>query len=109
MSPAEWQHRLDQADTKEGVVAVVNDFLALWSIEDLGQLPTGFEPGTFNNSEQVKSYALKLARRHTIGVGEMSTMHRMATFFTKAALRIFKINEDFSEDAERRESGRGGS
>jgi hypothetical protein len=110
MSSHVWQRRLDAAMTSDSVVLVVNEFLILWTPDELARLPLDCAPGRFNTSEQVKSYALKLARRHMIGEDDASALHRMATFFTRAALRIFKINEQPSEaDADRRESGRGGS
>ena len=93
MSALGWQRRLDQASTREAVVEIVNDFLALWTHAEIVQLPHDCAPGNMDNADQVSDYALKLARRHTIGVGDLSGMHRMATFFTKAALRIFQIDE----------------
>jgi hypothetical protein len=98
-----WQHRLEEAATAEAVLHVVNDFLAPWTPEEIAQLPADCRPGVFEDTEQVNLYALKLARRHTIGIGEVSVMHRMATFFTKAALRAFQINEAFLGDMPSRE------
>jgi hypothetical protein len=108
MSIAGWQHRLDEASTPEDVVDVVHDFLALWKQEDIEELPFDCRPGGMASAAQVNSYALKLARRHTIGIGDVSAMHRMATFFTKAALRLYQINEEGFSDVprERREGGR---
>ena len=57
---------------------------------------------------QITDYALKLAHRQTGGIGDLSAMHRMETFFTKAALRIYKINEivDAMKDREEVEQPR---
>jgi hypothetical protein len=93
MSISGWQHRLDAASTKEGVVQIVDDFLALWRADEIAQLPPDCRPGVIDCATQVNSYALKLARRHTIGNGDATEMHRMAIFFTKAALRLFEIKE----------------
>jgi hypothetical protein len=109
MSALGWQHRLDEASTTDAVVRVVNDFLALWTPEEIALLPADCKPGVFDNTEQVNHYALKLARRHTIGIGEVSAMHRMATFFTKAALRAFQINEVFRDVRNDERGGRASS
>jgi hypothetical protein len=110
MSAAAWQNRLDEASTRDEVVLVVQDFLALWKPEEIAQLPADCLPGTIEDADQVNSYALKLARKHTIGTGDVSPLHRMATFFTKAALRVFQINDlSVQVRAEKREGGRASS
>jgi hypothetical protein len=110
MSAVAWQDRLNEASTREDVVLVVQDFLALWNTEEIAQLPSDCVPGTIENAAQVNSYALKLARRHTIWIGDVSALHRMATFFTRAALRVFQINDISAQvRAEKREGGRASS
>jgi hypothetical protein len=93
MSIAGWQHRLDEASTHEAVVRIVDDFLALWRADEIAQLPPDCRPGVIGNAAEVNNYAMKLARRHTIGNGDATEMHRMAIFFTKAALRLFEIKD----------------
>ena len=88
-----WQRRLDDAATKEEIVAIANDFLMQWSEEELAQLPDDCQPRPMENADQVNAYALKLAHRDTVVPGYASALHRMATFFTKAALRAFQIDE----------------
>jgi hypothetical protein len=95
MSSIGWQGRLDEASTKEDVVSVVNDFLVLWTREDIALLPADCKPRMVDNADEVNTYALKLARGYTFAIGEVSPMHRMASFFTKAALRMFQIEEVF--------------
>jgi hypothetical protein len=110
MSAAAWQDRLNEASTREEVVLVVQDFLALWKPEEIAQLPPDCMPGTMEDAAQVNSYALKLAHRHTIWIGDVSALHRMATFFTKAALRVFQINDLSAQvRSEKREGGRASS
>jgi hypothetical protein len=92
-SPSGWQRRLSEASSPEDVVGIANEFLAQWSQEELAQLPVDCAPAAMVDAGQLTDYALKLAHRHTIGSGDLSAMHRMATFFTKAALRVYKIDE----------------
>ena len=96
MSPSGWQQRLNDAFTKEDVVGIVHDFLALWSREEIAQLQSDCVPGRIVHADDVNTYALKLAYRHTLETGDASAMHRMATFFTRAALRIFELDDGFS-------------
>jgi len=107
MSPAGWQQRLNDAFTKKDVIDVVHDFLARWSREEIAQLQPDCKPGRMVHPDDVNTYALKLAYRHTLESGDSSAMHLMATFFTRAALRIFEIDEGFS--AEDRDQPRDGS
>jgi hypothetical protein len=110
VSAAGWQRRLNEASTEEDVVLVVNEFLASWKAEEIAQLPLDCKPGVIENAAEVNSYALWLAHRHTIGVGDVSAMHRMATYFTRAALRIFQINEVLSEvQGDKSQDGRAAS
>ena len=95
MSGSGWQRRLNDAATKEEVVAVANDFLAQWTPEDMALIPDDCQPHPMEDTDQINSYALKLARRDTIAPGHVSALHRMATFFTKAALRVFQIDDLF--------------
>jgi hypothetical protein len=96
MSPAGWQQRLNDVFTKEGVVEVVHDFLAHWPREEITKLEADCKPGRMVHPDDVNTYALKLAYRHTLETGDTSAMHRMATFFTRAALRIFELEDGFS-------------
>ena len=88
-----WQRRLNEASTEDGVVVVVEEFLALLSQEEIAQVPEDCRPGVIDDAARVNSYALQLARQPTIGIGEFSAMHRMTTFFIRAALRIVQIRE----------------
>ncbi len=111
MSAFGWQRRLDDSSTPQEVVEVANDFLALWTSEELAQLPLDCLPDPLAGAGQLNSYALKLAHRDTITTGAVSPLHRMATFFTKAALRLFQIEDTtHAEHGERRNKGerRGG-
>jgi len=93
MSAFGWQRRLDDSFTVQEVVDVANDFLALWTAEDLALLPADCMPGSVGGASELNGYALRLAHRDTI-TREISPLHRMAAFFTKAALRLFEISDN---------------
>lgn len=92
MSGSDWHGRLKEASTERDVIAVCNRFLTVWTFEDLGKLPAACQPKTVVELEDVGPYALKLIA--PLGSGDASTapmLHRMSTFFTKAALRLLQI------------------
>jgi hypothetical protein len=87
-----WQKRLDEASTLEEVVDVCRDFLVLWKPAELAELGVDFRPAQHLEVGDVSPYALKLLMK--MGVGDRATapmLHRMSTFFTKAALRLADI------------------
>lgn len=92
MVPLGWQGRLDESSTGEGVVLVCQEFLALWKPEELAELPATCRPKTIFDAEEVTTYALRLIRQ--LGTGDRATdpmLHRMTTFFTRAALRLARM------------------
>jgi hypothetical protein len=92
MSAIGWQQRLEQASCEEDVVDVCRDFLAPWTPEEIAQLPASCRPGDHFASGDVTRYALKLIG--VLGIGNRATapmLHRMSTFFTRAALRVGQI------------------
>lgn len=93
MPNSEWHGYLKEAATEKDVVAVCNRFLTLWTFEELGRLPAACQPKTVVEVEDVAPYALKLLV--PLGKGDATTapmLHRMSTFFTKAALRLTQIS-----------------
>jgi hypothetical protein len=104
--PTGWQSRLDEASTKDDVVGVCKEFLALWTAEELAQLPASCQPKAAIAAEEVNYYALTLIRQSDIGDRSSAPLlHRMSTFFTKAALRLAQITVQSAElFSERRKS-----
>ena len=89
-----WHSNLSEASTERDVIAVCNRFVTGWTFTELGQLPAICQPKSVIGSEDVSPYALKLIAY--LGNGNAATapmLHRMSTFFTKAALRLLQITE----------------
>ena len=92
MSDGGWQGHLNEAATQLDVVNVCNQFLTMWSAADLAELPEACRPKDVIALEDVSPYAVKLVLE--LGDRDDTTarmMHRMSTFFTKAALRLVEI------------------
>ncbi|HUP30397.1 MAG TPA: hypothetical protein VM122_09510 [Usitatibacter sp.] len=97
-----WHGRLSEASTQDAVVGVVQDFVSILADSELDELPTGCRPGPMTNAQQVTVFALMLAHRHDGDPKTAPALHRVATFFTKAALRIYQIGERSHEVAAER-------
>lgn len=97
-----WHGRLSEASTQDAVVGVVREFVSILADSDLDELPTGCRPGPMENAQHVTVFALMLAHRHTGDPKAAPALHRVATFFTKAALRIYQIGERSHEVATER-------
>lgn len=106
MTTIGWQGRLNEAPTRESVVAVVQDFVSILPVTELDELPSDCRPGPMENAHQVTVFALMLAHRHNGDPKAGPALHRLATFFTKAALRIYQIGERSHEVAAERRSPR---
>jgi hypothetical protein len=92
MSDGGWQGHLNEAATQRDVVSVCNQFLTMWTEADLAELPESCRPKPVIALEDVRPYAVKLVLE--LGNRDDTTarvMHRMSTFFTKAALRLAEI------------------
>ena len=100
MTTAGWQRRLDEASTQEEVVLVVNDFLAVWTRDEIATLSEDCRPGPIENAQNVNAYALKLAHYQlSADLRASPELRRMTSFLTKAALRIYQILEHTGEFA----------
>lgn len=105
MTSTGWQQRLEWASTTGEVLQVVNDFLSLWTTEETSRIPEECRLVRVDTPMQVTAHAYKLAHRHmATELGDPLT-HRMASFFTKAALRMMQI-EETSAEASRTQQGK---
>lgn len=93
-----WHGRLHEAVTEEDVVAIVRDYVALWSPEELGRMPPELRPGKFVDGEDVNSFALALVQAQ-MGRGTESEdlLHKLGAFFSNASLRLAQILARMSE------------
>ena len=101
-----WQGRLAEASTPESVVDVVQEFVAGIGAAERDQLPDDCRPGAMGNVQQVIVFAMKLVHRHDGDPKSAPMLHRMTTFFTRAALRVYQIQERSHEVAAERRPAR---
>src|SRR3954470_12448816 len=80
-----WQGRLDQAMTREDVVGVARDYMALWSPNELSCLPANLRPGKLVDSDDVSDCALRFIQAE-MGRGTEAETHvgKLRAFFSRA-------------------------
>jgi hypothetical protein len=100
MTSSGWQERLDQAGSTQDLIGVVNEFLSLWTAEETQRIPEDCRIAYVTSVQQVSAQAYLLAHRKS-GKND-AAMHRLSTFFTNAALRLFRIAEGEADGAEPR-------
>ena len=100
-----WHGRLNEAMTPDDVVTIARDYVALWSPQELGQLPVDLRPGKIVDAEDVGSFALALVQAQ-MGRGTPAEMlvHKLGAFFSSASLRLSQILARSSEVAVERSS-----
>ena len=102
----EWQARLDQARTSQEVLEVTRAFVSLLGVADISEIPEGVMPGLLDNPKHIEHYAVKLAHAYLNHEGARAQgLHRISSYFTKAALRIMQIEGRINPEI--REQGAG--
>jgi hypothetical protein len=89
-----WQAELDLASNEDEIAAVCNEFLNTWTADELSELPSSCRLADGIDGEAIGPYAIRLIA--ALGTGDRASapmLHKMATFFTKAALRLVDVME----------------
>jgi hypothetical protein len=91
-----WFAQLDNAKTASAVVAIVRDYLALWSPEEIALLPVAVRPGRLRDSADVADLHAHLVEeyRKTRASGDaLAALQRLTGFFARASVRIAQVGE----------------
>lgn len=90
--PLSWQQRLASASTESEVVDLARDFVAQFSPYEIMTLPQHCRPGKLHDSNNVTEYAFAVVRhRCDDGEGVTYAVHKLADFFSQAAVRLSQI------------------
>jgi hypothetical protein len=93
-SPASvgWQGRLAAASSREDVVDVARDFLALVGPDEVARMPVDCRPAKLVDGEDVANYAVTLARRSCDpDCFADHNLQRIAAFFGDALGRLSQL------------------
>lgn len=87
-----WQGRLAAATSREAVVDVARDFLALVGPEEVARMPVDCRPVKLVDGEDVANYAVALARRSCDSdCFNDHDLQRIAAFFGDALGRLSQL------------------
>lgn len=102
MTPS-WFRQLDAASSVAEVVAVTRDFFAMWSPEEIMELPESCRPTRFRDAidlETLHRCAVE-AFRNTRATGpELVLLKKLAGFLGRACGRIAQLNSEAADAAE---------
>jgi hypothetical protein len=103
-----WYGQIQAAPTIADVVAIVRDYIALWSPEEMAMLPAAARPGRVRDASDVTDLHERLVEeyRTTRASGEaLATLQRFTGFLVRASLRMAELARDEGErEAARREA-----
>lgn len=107
MTPS-WFRQLDKATSVAEVVAITRDFFALWSPEEIVQLPASCRPARFRDAADVEDLHRRAVEefRSTRATGsELVLLKKLAGFMGRACMRIAQLNSE-AADADEPEAAR---
>jgi hypothetical protein len=96
MAMISWFAQLDNAQSGPAVVAIVRDYLALWSPEEIALLPPAVRPGRVRDASDVAELHARLVEeyRNTRASGDpLAALQRLTGFFARASVRIAQVGE----------------
>ena len=102
MAMISWFGQLESAQTPSAIAAIVRDYLALWSPEEIALLPAMVRPGRVRDAADVTDLNARLveAYRNTRASGDaLAALQRLTGFFARAAVRIAQLGDDGREES----------
>lgn len=82
---------LRAATSEQEVVRLAQDYLALWSPEELASIPRHCRPGHVRDAEDIADAAMELTRARIGSFEEESRLTEMETFFAQACVRLSQL------------------
>ena len=92
-----WYDAISQAADRKSLAALVNDYLAMWSPEEMGRLPADCRPDRIRGVEDIGYWRQTLSNSYCSGAvhhEESGTLSRLIGFLTAAAERLAILDAD---------------
>ena len=89
-----WIGQIENAHSTADVVAIVRDYIALWSPEEIAALPADVRPGRLRDEADIADLHDRLveAYRTTRASGDaLATLQRLTGFMARASIRIAEL------------------
>ena len=97
-----WIGQIENAHCVADVVAIVRDYIALWSPEEIAALPPSVRPGRVRDESDVADLHERLveAYRTTRASGDaLATLQRLTGFLARASIRVAELGGELRDDA----------
>ena len=94
MTPS-WFRQLDQATSVAEVVAITRDYFAMWSPEEIVQLPKPCHPARFRDATDLETLhrcAVEAFRKTRAAGPELELLKKLTGFIGRACVRIAQLN-----------------
>ena len=102
---ASWHVQMDRATSVDEVVAIVRDYFAMWTPEEMGMLPPACRPGRLREAAQIDELnrCAVEAYRNTRASGKaLELLQRLTAIVGRAVVRIAQLR-DAGEEPEVRQ------
>ena len=89
-----WHSRVDKARTAEDVVALMRDYVATLTPEQLGQLPERYRPLRVKAEDDLEYWTFRLSSLRTLERPDPEFAQDLFMHFLHASLRITQIHRE---------------
>ena len=88
----DWKALLDDAETERDLVVLARDYLAMWTPQEIAELPVDCRPGPVRDGEDITYWAFEFTRRQIAATEDdpalAARLLKLRTFFSHAAERL---------------------
>ncbi len=98
-----WFRMLDNAATPAEVVAIVRDYLAMWSPEEIALLPERARPPHVRDStdvEELHRSAVEAFRKSRASGDALALLRKLTGFVASASVRLAQLHEATAAETE---------
>jgi hypothetical protein len=102
-----WQAQMGRAASVDEVVAIVRDYFALWTPEEIALLPTPCQPGRLRDASQIEELNRNAveAYRNTRATGQaLELLQRLTGIVGRACVRIAQLRDASEPPVEARQN-----
>lgn len=85
---AAWKRLIQDAQTTDDVLGLVNDFIAGWQPAEVERLPEDCRPTRIADVNDVSDYAFRLVRHQCARDEDAIELQKMVAFFVAASQRL---------------------
>jgi hypothetical protein len=100
-----WLAQMDRTTSLEEVVAIVRDYFAMWTPDEIASLPRACQPGRLRDAEQIEELnrcAVEAFRNTRASGPKLEALQRLTAIVGRACLRIAHLRGAQEQSSEAR-------